>query len=414
MKVLLNRFLGFSAIPLIGLIAPFFLLPIAADVAGVDGWAAIGAAQAIGTTGAMISTYGWSLNGAAKIVLSANENERHRVWADSFWSRLLVLIAFSIVGGALAWAIAPESYRWLAAAVVVATATAAMTVSWYGVGLGSVRTVLFYETLPISIAVASAIPLLLLTGEPLWYPLMTFLGAITGPLLLNLRLFGTVLPPFIAADIRAVLRSNLSIAASDAIGGSYTTAPVPVTQAMIGAPAAAALTSADKVYRLALFTVTVLANTLQRWVLEVSFAEGRLKRHAIALSLHLVLAVIGGTLLAVLGAPVSTLLFNADKTPEPEIFALYGVVFGIIALTTPLIRNVLIPAGRNKTVLAAICTAAVVGLTAMFLASQYGSYGVVAGLAASEVVVLLVVGIASVRILISHRHDASAPEGDSR
>lgn len=418
MKVLLSRFAGFSAVPLISFIAPLFLLPIIPNVFGLAAWGAVGTAQAVGTVCAIIAGFGWNISGGARIALSADDATRRRIFGDSFWCRGLLVLAAGFVGAAISSALVPAEFRLVAALVTVATTAAAMTVVWYAVGVGNARVVLLFETVPVSICVALAIPLLLLTEQLLWYPVLTLAGFLVGPLLLNLRLYRRPVPPFSKERILREYRANVSVAAAETIGGSYTSAPIPLAQGLLGSAASGQATSADKFYRIALFAITVLSNTLQKWVLEVSYEHGRLRRHVMAFALHGLLAVLGGAALALLGPVFSTLLFGADATPGLAVFLGFGATFALTSLTTPFIRNVLVPAGLNRYVLFGTLGAAVVGLPLMIAGAQWGLGGIIAGLAASELVILAVVGAAGTRHLLIERRSAlavvAAPEGGVR
>lgn len=408
MKVLLSRFAGFSAVPLISFVAPLFLLPIIPNVFGLAAWGSVGTAQAVGTVCAIVAGFGWNISGGARIALSADDDARRQLFGDSFWCRGLLVVAAGLVGAALSSALVPPEFRLVAALVTLATTAAAMTVVWYAVGVGDARVVLLFETVPVSLSVALAIPLLLLTEQLLWYPVLTLIGFLTGPLLLNLRLYRRPVPPFAGRRILRAYRANVSVAAAETIGGTYTSAPIPLAQGLLGATASGQATSADKFFRIALFAVTVLSNTLQKWVLEVSYAHGRARRHLVAFGLHTALALFGGTALALLGPVLSTLLFGRAATPEIAVFLGFGATFALTSLTTPFIRNVLVPAGLNRYVLYGTLGAAVVGVPLMIWASQWGLSGIIAGLAASELVILAVVGSAGTHHLLRERRAAFA------
>jgi O-antigen/teichoic acid export membrane protein len=410
-RVLLQRFVGFSAVPLLAFVAPLFLLPIVSRLAGVDGWAAIGTAQAVGALCAMVASFGWNVNGGALIALAEDDAERRALYADSFWSRLICFVLVGGGGAILSAALVGAAYAPLAALVTVATGVASLTLTWFGVGTGSARTILYFETIPVTVAVIIAVPLLLLTQNLFFYPVLLLLGSLTGLLLLHLSMYRRPVPPWDHRRLARALRSNLAIAAADGAGGSYTSAPIPVAQSLSGPAAAAELTSADKVYRLALVAVTILGNTLQKWVLEVDYAEGRLRRHLVSLSLHAALALVGAVLLVTAGPFVTTVALGSEVAAGAGVFVGYAITFAIICLTTPLIRNVLVPAGRNRTVLAAIVGAAAVGLPLMIIWGPLGPQWVVAGLAASELVVLAVTGTAAVGVL--RRESRGARRDDS-
>lgn len=407
MRILVQRFFGFSAVPLLTFIAPLLLLPIVSRIAGVEGWAAIGTAQAIGAVCAMIASFGWNVSGSASIALSASHAERLSIYGDSFWTRLLMYIAVGAVGAAVAAAITPPKYTLLVVLVTFASGVASLTVTWFGVGAGSARIILLFETIPLAAAVLLAVPLLLITRELIFYPVMTLVGALTGLTLLHLHLFRRVIPAFHSTRLLQTFLRNASVAGADSIGATYTSAPIPVAQAFSGAAAAAHLTSADKIYRLALVAVTVLGNTLQKWVLEVSYAEGRLRRQLTALLMHALLGIVGALCLIAWGPDATRILLGNAVSAPREVFIGYGITFAIIALTTPLVRNVLVPAGRNRTVLAAMAGAAAVGLPAMLVFGSNGAAAIVAALAASEVVVLAIVGTAGAQVLLRARSEAT-------
>lgn len=400
MRPLLARFAGFGAVPLIAAVVPFAVLPIASRIQGADGWAAIGTGQAIGALVAMIASYGWNVNGGARVAQAADSDEQRALYAQSLWCRL---IAYAVVGGlgaALAAALVGGSFAPVAALATLATGATGLTVAWYSVGVGQARIALWYEAVPIAALTFASAGAMLLTGAVAAYPILMLVGVATGLVMLNVSLFRRPLPPWDGPQVATAFRRNLAVAIADGVGGSYTTAPVPVGQVLLGTSAAAQLTSADKVYRIGLTAISVLANSTQKWVLEVSWAEGRMRRHAVALTLHAVVGVIGFSVLVFAGAFLTRLFLGAEVAPPAELFPAYGLAYLIISMTTPLIRNVLVPAGRDRIVMLAIVCSAIVGLPAMVIGGiAWGLVGVTAGLALSEVIVLSIVAAAALRVL---------------
>ncbi|WP_201423176.1 hypothetical protein, partial [Xanthomonas perforans] len=76
---------------------------------------------------------------------------------------------------------------------------------------------------------------------------------------------------------------------------------MPITQGLVGTQAAAELTSADKLYRVGLTAILIVGNTLQKWVLEAAWEQGRTRRHLVALALHFVVGIVGLLVLVLLG-----------------------------------------------------------------------------------------------------------------
>ncbi|SDO52433.1 Membrane protein involved in the export of O-antigen and teichoic acid [Microbacterium sp. ru370.1] len=408
MKVLLARLIGFGVAPMIVAVVPLLVLPIAARIQGAEGWAAIGTGQALGSLLAMISSYGWNVAGGARIAMAEHDDARREVYAHSFWSRLAVFVVGGAVTASVAAALVGGAFGGVAALVVLATGLTGLTMSWYAVGTGRARMVLWYEAVPMAVFTAASAAVMSITGQLIAYPLMMIVGVLTGLAALHLHLFGRIVPPFHAAGIGRSFRQNLPLASADGLGGSYTTAPVPIAQGVVGTQAAAELTSADKLYRVGLTAILIVGNTLQKWVLEASWEAGRTRRHLVALALHLVVGVVGLLVLVLLGPWLTAAFLGAEVAPPASMFPAYGVTYLIISLTTPLIRNVLVPAGRNRIVLTAIVASAAVGLPAMFvLGASLGATAIVWGLAVSEIVVLTVVGTAALQEIRRQRARAA-------
>lgn len=400
MRLLLTRFLGFGAVPLLSAVVPFLVLPVAARVDGAAGWAAIGTGQAIGSFVAMVGSYGWNVNGGARVSEAGSPEDQRAVYAQSLWCRLIAFGVAGTIGAGVAALLIGGDFAVVAALAALGTGATGLTVTWFSVGTGSARLAIWYEAVPFAGFTALSVGIMLLTGSVLAYPIAMLIGVFTGLVLLNIHLYRSPLPPFNAHDVREAFRGNLALAAADGVGGSYTTAPVPVAQAVLGTQAAAELTSADKVYRIGLTAIVVLGNSLQKWVLETPFSRGRMRRHSVALALHAVVGLVGFAVLTWLGVPLTTFLLGAAVTPAAEVFPIYGAIYFMISLSTPFIRNILVPAGRDRVVLGAILASAVIGVPAMILgAFQSGVVGIVLGLALSEVVVISVVGFVAIRVL---------------
>lgn len=70
----------------------------------------------------------------------------------------------------------------------------------------------------------------------------------------------------------------------------------------------------------------------------------------------------------------------------------YGVAFFAVSVSTPLIRNLLIPSLKTRFVLAGTAIGALVGVIAMLtLGRTFGANGVAAGFMLSEVMLVVVI-----------------------
>ena len=134
-----------------------------------------------------------------------------------------------------------------------------------------------------------------------------------------------------------------------------------------------------------------------------------------ALLAHAALGLAGGLAIALLGPWATAVLFGADVAAQPLPSALFGVAFFCISVATPLIRNLLIPADRFRTVFAATIAAAAVGLVIMIIGSAAGSAAVVSlGVAASEfaaLAVLLIPAALEYRRIAAHRTPSEPDPG---
>jgi hypothetical protein len=164
---------------------------------------------------------------------------------------------------------------------------------------------------------------------------------------------------------------------------------VPIATATVqSASATAGFSSADNIYRLGLFSIVAVGNTFQGWTLEPSASNPRC-RHLIAVYAHLLLGVLGGAFLTILGPWVSGLIFGEALRADTLTSFFYGLSFFFLSASTPFIRNVLIPAGRQRTVLIWTALSAVCGIVLMVSAGLSGNVsGVALGMAVSEAVLL--------------------------
>jgi PST family polysaccharide transporter len=250
---------------------------------------------------------------------------------------------------------------------------------------------MMYDALPKLCASAIALPVLALTGQVLWYPVLL--------LLLTLPAFGLhawrtisrhAHPHAVPRDLRVVFRSLAPTAVIDGTGNAYGSTAIPIATAGLVPADASAFASADRAYRIGTLAVVAIANAFQAWVLEPGLGDPR-RRQVAALAAHGVLGVLGGAAIALLGPWATGLVFGDDVAARPVPSLLFGVAFFCISLATPLIRNLLIPAERFRVVLVATVCAAAVGLSVMLLGAGLGSEGVIAlGVAASETTALCV------------------------
>lgn len=387
----LSKLAGFTALPVIASIMPLAVLPIVARLGTESDWVAVTLGQAVGAFAASAAFVGWNIMGTALLAQTPDTDQQIDLYVRSFWVRGAAIAVLLPVLGVAAGLASPDGSRLLAVYFCVASGVGAFSVSWYGIGTSSPWLIARYEVIPRLAMTVVSIPLMIWTGRVEWYPAALLLGALLGLATLHWRLLGRLLPPWagwraILSDVRA-FRGSWSV---ELLGNAYSAAPVPVAATRFDSFAAASYSSADKLYRFALFSVLALGNAFQGWVLSVR-DEARARRNLYAILAHLALGGAGGLFMALLGPWASSVLFGSHVRGDPGSFIWLGVAFFFISSSTPFIRNVLMPAGCARVVATGTLVGAVAGLGAMFLQPVSNGVSVVAaGLAVSELIVLVV------------------------
>ncbi|TFC89875.1 lipopolysaccharide biosynthesis protein [Cryobacterium sp. TMT4-31] len=233
--------------------------------------------------------------------------------------------------------------------------------------------------------------LLQATGNITFYPICLIAATIGGVLVFSWRIGRIGSRP--CFDTRRVLKTmwgDRNAALTVVAAGTYSATPVAIMGLVSPFSAVAQFSSADKLYRIASFSIQVLGNSFQGWVAE-DRPVGISRRMKASLLAHSVLGLCGFAGLALLGAPLTHLLFG-DEIAATELTAIwYGVTFAAVSMNTSMGRHILIPLGRTNIVLASTLTGAVFGVVAMaVLGLKFGSSGGAAGLAIGEIVVCLV------------------------
>lgn len=400
MKTVLLRLSGFTVLPLLSLITPFLLLPIVSAIVGGDGVSSVISGQAIGTFAATALMWGWNVDGPVLIARAATPAERATVYLRSVRTRIVLLVFALPIASVIAAFVAVPEFRVEAVSMALATALVGMSPAWFCIGLGQPRLLAFYDTIPRFLATLVSVPLLLATQQVWSYTIV--LAAATGvSLVLFHRRFsrgGVWLPTPLGAALRD-LRSQGHTAGISMAGSAYASTPAPIATATTSPLASGSLSTADTLYRFGLFTVVALGNALQSWTIEPGIANRR-QRHAFALWSHVGLGAAGLVILVLAGPWVSELLFAGQARATVEVCLYYGIAFFFLSIGTPLMRNVLIPAGRQRLILRWTLVSAVLGIGAMLAAGLSGHAPLIAlGMALSEAVLCAALAVPAFREL---------------
>jgi len=386
----LRRLTGFTVLPLLSLVTPFLLLPVVARVAGPSGWSSFVAGQAVGMVGATVVFWGWNVGGPILVAQASSAVERAEVYAASLRTRYLLLLGVVPAAAVVSALVAQPGHRVDASAMAVATSLLGLSPSWFGIGVGDPWLLFWYDTMPRVVAAVVGAGAVWATGFVWTYPVLLALSVAVSLVAFRRRVVAGVdgTSPFPVSRSGGELRTHLGTAGINLAATAYASTPVPIVTVAFRPDVSSSFASADAAYRLGLFTVTAVGNAFQGWTLEGAGGERR-SRHRAAFGAHLVLGVVGGLLFAALGPWVTGFVFGPDVAAPRDVCVWYGVAFLFLSVSTPPIRNLLVPAGRVRLVLGWTLGSAAVGLVLMIGAAVAGwSAGVAAGMAVSEAVLL--------------------------
>jgi PST family polysaccharide transporter len=412
---LVRRLAGFSTLPFLAAILPFVALPIVSRAIDDAQWTAVNVGLSVGAIASAVALVGWNVLGTPLVAMAATQPEREELYARSFYIRAVVAVVSSVVASAVCIWLAPASAVAVAIAFAIATTLNGIGLSWYAVGVSSPAIVVWYEVVPRGIATAIAIFVVPWTGDALWYGVLLCAAALAGTFAFHVVTLKRLVPsvPGYSA-LRADLLDMKAAWGVEASGNLYANAPVPIASGLSTVAGAAAFSSADKIYRYGTLGIAAAGNAFQGWVLETRRHEDRRRRNVVALVGMTAIGAAGWLFLALAGPWASALLFGAEKQGDPMAFHFYGVAFFAVSVSTPLIRNILIPARRDRAVLAVTLVAAALGIGLMVIFGiSFGVAGVAAGFAVSEAVTMLACGLLAVRAGIDvahHRTAGSVPQ----
>jgi O-antigen/teichoic acid export membrane protein len=385
-----SRLLGFSTLSLVSAIGPLLLLPVIARLSSQAEWAALGVGQSVGSFLLLPVLYGWNLVGPTRVARSA-EPDRSALYRESLAVRLVLFVAMLPVGILVAAVLAPDGTATLAAAMAVSMLLVGLSPAWFCIGAARPGWLAAYDAGPRLAGTLAALPLALLTGEVFWYPLTIGVATALGALAFTWRhrpVDGATWPS--PGQVGRALRRDGGPAATVAVGGSYSAAPVAIASTVLDVASLAVFVSAERIYRYGLTAVIALSDSVQGWVAE---ATGRpAERRAIqAVTAHSVLGIAGLGVITALGPWASGLLFGSELAVDRATFAGFGIAFLAVSVNTSLGKHVLVPLGRTGFVLVSTVSGAVVGVTAILVLGRlYGAAGAAVAFAVSEVAVTAV------------------------
>ena len=402
--------LGFVLVNVLPSAAILLALSVVARRSSVEQWAALGVGGSVGGLVGLVVLFGWRLAGPVPVARS-DTAQRRVLYAESLADRTLLLLSGLVVAAAVSAALAPES-RGVAVTMAVAMCLTGLTSTWYFVGTGDPWACLRDEVAPrVLLTVAGA--LVVLVGAPVvTFPVLLAVGFAAGAAVVTRAVLPDGAWRLVASSFstsRRRLREQSTAAASDILAGGYTVASVGVVGAVAAPGVTAAFSAGDRLFRASLIPVSALASALQPRVARESGSAFRREAGA-ALWRHAGLGVLGLAFLSLLGAPACRLLFGDVGRIPTTAGVGYGVAFAAVALNSSLARHVLVPLGRTRAVMLGTLAGTVIGLAGMVMgARRDGVAGAVWGMAAGEVAVVVVLGLAAAHHVLTAGTATSSP-----
>lgn len=394
------RLTGFAFLPMLGLVVPFLFMPVVGAVVGSGGWSSAIAGQSIGTIAAVIIQWGWNIDGTVLVAKSESAAERASLYGRSVRTRLLLCLMIIPLGSVVSALVAQPGYASGAVGMTVAYSLIGLSPAWYCIGSGSPKHLALFDTIPRVVAVLAATPLLLVARAVWPYPVMVIITTAVSLWMFQRRFApGEKVLPFPLSETVKDLLSQRNTVGINLAGQVYAQTPAPIATATSSAASSGALATTDALYRFGLLGAVALGNAFQGWVLEPG-ATNRKRRHLAAIVAHSILGVVGIFVLVLVGPPLSPIISGSASVATPELCLYYGLAFAFLSMSTPLIRNLMIPAGKQAHVLRVTLLAALAGIVFM-LGSAFMGYvdGIAIGMATSEFVMLLLLIPQSVKIL---------------
>ncbi len=393
------RLAGFAGAPILSAFAPFIILPVVSRLVGPEGWANFSTGQSIGILGMVGVLFGWSVVGPVRVARSRTPHERAVILGESLRSRALTAVLAVPAAGVITYLVSGPDHRLDAVLVAVAMALGGFTPAWFCIGDGNPRALMLFDAAPKLLASALSLPVLLWTGQVIWYPILLTICTLPA-FAWHAMLVRTGHDPAgePAQGVLTVLTALVPTAAIDAAGNAYGSTPIPIATAGLPPAEASTFASADRVYRIGLLAVVAVGNSFQAWVLDPQATDPR-RRHGVAIASLTSLGAVGGIGIALLGPWATGVLFGADVAAEPLPSLLFGIAFLFLASATPLIRNLLIPAGRYRFVLTVTLVSAGVGVATMLAGAAAGSSaGIALGVAVAEAVSFVLLLVPGMRL----------------
>lgn len=399
---------GYGASVVISGVISIAVLPAIIILAGEAAWAEIAVAQGVAGFAYVLVIFGWGVTGPTEVA-SLPPESRGRFYLDSLVSRcwlLLVVLPPTIVVALLF----SSNYRLIAAMTVVTGLVAALSGAWFFVGEASPGRYFVLDTIPKSIGTLAGAGLLFVTNDALWFIVVQGLGSVTAIALstasIAKRYPGWVRDLSPRSAFRRLSGQSAAVAMS-ATSAVYVNLPILIVGAFAGTQATAAYALAERLMRFALMATRPMVQVAQSYVPSKDL-DDQARRSRVVIRIAVATGVLGGLAFAVATPWIVVLFSGSGLAISYALSVPLGVALGAMLVSQITGFACLTAFGLTRALATSTIAGAISGAVLLVpLMLLFGTPGIAAGLAVSEIVVL-VVQLAKLRPFLWQRDTLTA------
>lgn len=393
----MGKVAAYGLVPILSIVSLLITIPAVVRVGGSSGWAAIAIGQAVGSSGALLVSYGWGLIGPT-LVAQARRGDRAQIYWTSFAIRgVLATVLAPTCATASALLVQTPEYRLASALTAAAFAIQGLSPGWYLIGMSRPLVLLTVEAVPRVVGTASVALIAIQTES-----LVAF-GA--GLLIIELAIstMGAILFARRALPMKEALGlvrteflAQRHLMTGIILSASYTRLSVPIVSA-VDYRAVAVFAACDRIISIARSGLRPFLNFFQAWVAELNSSPRRPRK---ATATTMCVALVGATGLgATLPGPLGQLVFRGEVTVPVTQAVLSAICVLLLAAGYSTSLYYLLPRQQTSIIARSSILGAGVGVPSVCIGALLGgSAGALGGVIIAEacVVTRQVIGIRSI------------------
>jgi hypothetical protein len=367
-----RRLRGFVALPLLGGVVPILVVPAVTSALGVRGWAALATGQAIGTVGAAVILWGWSIGGPSELARS-DIRDRGSIYAASVISRCIVAAVIVPLSGVVALWVARD-YEVSAAVTAIGTSLWGLSTGWYFVGIGSPGRIAMADALPRNLAFLAGAGGLQVVSSGMAFA-VPFLGVSALSLLATNWAVSGRWSRDALRDALTHLRDNVPITGYGVAAIGYMTLAIPLSS-VAGPAVTAAFAAGDRIRGAATVGVSSICSAFQGWIFERG-TQHVAARQRVAFLVTTGAGVAAGTAITVALPLADSFLLSGTAEIALSASIAFGLTVALMAANYSLVSHFVVPSGSRRPVVEAAVIASILAVTAVPpMARAFGASGV--------------------------------------